>query len=477
MKNSSFHSFSLLLLAISIVACTTKEIALDVNNESTTTEYSFVPINEALLRLNDFLNETQMLKTRSGDERSYSSVVPHYSENESSPDAYLVNFDNDEGFAILGANSRIAPIIAVVEKGNTDWDKLLPSQSGYEERLQSYSFYDENDPDVLGPGIPADQLITLCVRGALYGEDTSPMNETKSGPYTTEVLPLLGFDYDFGQNVTYCHKSNNKFVTNGCASTAIAMIFAYNRCPRMVVDTHYLSLSDCNSFDGQGYEYIFSDDVIYIKPEDYFTNSGSIPSNLSYNEKLELLTKIDPTVTSNHNLQFIYANKQYYRRTRYQLTSGIFYTLSNIIQNWNGTGTMPGAVVNGLTDMGYTYVSKTQDDYLNSDQIATIITMLTANKPVLMCGWSFWSLGQSHYWVVDGIRQNSSETLIHCNWGWEGSNNGWFASDCIRKDSPVASKSSGNGNGWANLIVFSYNKNYSAVNTIREFYDNHRVTY
>lgn len=103
--------------------------------------------------------------------------------------------------------------------------------------------------------------------------------------------------------------------------------------------------------------------------------------------------------------------------------------------------------------------------------------MLYANKPVLMCGWSLWSLGESHYWVVDGIRRNSDETLIHCNWGHSGDYNGWFASDCIREDTPVSSKSSGTGNGWNHIIVFSYNKNYSVVNSIREFYDEHRVTY
>lgn len=472
MKNKSI--ISILLLAFCVVTCTTKETTIEINPEGKDSGKCFVTENEALQRLSAFLSETEMIKTKNGTGRTYSSVVPHYSDNDSSPDAYLVNFDHDEGFAVLGANSRIAPIVAVVENGNTDWDKLLTLDDN-DDTTQQSSFCDESSPDILGPGIPSNVLVSLCVRGALYGDDTEHV-ETRSGPYPIEVLPLLSSNYNFGQNVTYCHKSNNKFVTNGCASTAIAMIFSYNGCPRMVVDNQYLSLSNCNSYDGQGYLYVFSDDVIYIRPEDYFTNSNAIPSTLTYSQKVELLTKIDPTVTNLHNLLSV-SDNQSFPRTRYKLTSAIFYSLSNIIQNWTGTGTMPGAVVSGLTDLGYTNVSKTQDDYLNTTQILTIIDMLYANKPVLMCGWSLWSLGESHYWVVDGIRRNSDETLIHCNWGHSGDYNGWFASDCIREDTPVSSKSSGTGNGWNHIIVFSYNKNYSVVNSIREFYDEHRVTY
>ena len=32
-----------------------------------------------------------------------------------------------------------------------------------------------------------------------------------------------------------------------------------------------------------------------------------------------------------------------------------------------------------------------------------------------MCGWSLGSLSESHYWVVDGIKNENGNTLIHCN--------------------------------------------------------------
>ena len=129
-------------------------------------------------------------------------------------------------------------------------------------------------------------------------------------------------------------------------------------------------------------------------------------------------------------------------------------------------------------DLGYTSVDKTKKKELTSAQITTITNMLKAGKPVLMCGWSLGSLSESHYWVVDGIKNENGNTLIHCNWGRSGSSNGWFASDCIRSDAPVSTKSSDANNGWNNIIVFSYNMSSTTPSrTINEFYNEHRATY
>lgn len=60
----------------------------------------------------------------------------------------------------------------------------------------------------------------------------------------------------------------------------------------------------------------------------------------------------------------------------------------------------------------------------------------------------------SHYWVVDGIRKNSTTTHIHCNWGWGPGYNGWYSSKCIRPAYQVPTSQT--GNDWGNIIVYSY---------------------
>ena len=256
------------------------------------------------------------------------------------------------------------------------------------------------------------------------------------------------------------------------------MIVAYNKYPEMRVDNVSINYANRNTCDGFGIYYRFPDDGIYVQLSDYFKNSSSIPASLSNDDMISLLKKIDSDITKDHgNPTSITAASTFYR-TRYKLISGIYYTLNNIIKNLDGTGTMPAAAVNGLEDLGYTSVDKTKKKELTSAQITTITNMLKAGKPILMCGWSLGSLSESHYWVVDGIKNANGNTLIHCNWGWSGSSNGWFVSDCIRSDSPVSTKSSDANNGWNNIIVFSYNMSSTTPSrTINEFYNEHRATY
>lgn len=457
-----------------VASCSKTETRL--NEEKVVSNHiTIVPVEEALMKLDTFLDDVQM---KSGTKISYSSIIPHFSNKyetksgSSIPDAYLVNFENQEGFAILGANSEVAPIIAVVEDGNTDWESIMsPYETHTEDAIENAL-----EKELLGEGISADKLLSMCVKGALYGEQLEEDTQTKTD-YTISILPLLGDDYNFQQHRTYCHKDNNKFVVCGCGSVAASIVLTYFKRSRFVVDHSLLSFDHFNVQDGTGIRYLFPDNRdIYINVSEYFTNGGSIPAMLSDSEMLALITKIDPDIIEDHGTPEIQPNAKFFR-TRFKVSSAIYYTFSNIIKNWSGTGTMPNAFVDGLESLGFTNVNKVKERQLTSEQIGTIIDMISNDKPVFMCGWSLGSLSESHYWVVDGIKQNNEETLIHCNWGWGGASNGWFATDCIRTDSPVT-RSSNSNNGWNNILTFSYDTPaYSGAKYFTTFYDEHRVTY
>ncbi len=474
MKTLIFFTLSLFLCA----ACSKTEI-LVTENETCEVAKTIVSVDEALTKLYDFLSDVDLKSTSSSQERVCSSVIPYYGENcitkseDQEPIAYLINFKDEEGFAVLGANSEIAPIVAVVEKGNTNWDNIMspkinPSDESFENSLAK---------DLLGSGTSPNILLSMCVKGALFGHGQDESIQTKSD-YTTEILPLLADNYNYSQHRTYCHKNNNKFVSCGCCAVAVSTVMSYIKPTRLVVDTELLSYNNLNTKDGSGILYYFPDGrAVYINVADYFTNSSTIPNTLDNSQLLNLLTKIDSDIINDHGTPTVSNNIQFYR-TRYKISSAIYYTLSNIVKKWTGTGTMPNALVNCLEDLRFTNVEKVKENYLTSTQINTIVDMLTANKPVLMCGWSLSSLSNSHYWVVDGIKKDNNETLIHCNWGWGGSSNGWFASDCIRSDSPVTKGDSNSDNEWNNILVFSYDKpSISPSTNFTTFYDEHRVTY
>ena len=449
----------LFVIAISLsvvsyfVSCSkTQCIEQDNPTEDPLSEVSVVSVETALDGLNRFLEERGM-ETKGDGAKTIASIETHYNaipKNEDSiPDMYLVNYENDEGYALLGANSSVAPIIAVIEKGNTTLSEIF---SPTKDVPSSFGL------DCPDPGISPSRLMSMCVNGALYGEKQNII-ETKSLP-SSFTLTQLTSEHQFGQHVTYCHKNNGKFVINGCASTALGIIVAYNRYPVMMVDGELLGYDYLEYTTGSGTQFDFGDETLYFQLSDYFSNYSAIPSDLTSSQKIALLRQIDDSIVSDHGTPSILGERSFLR-TRYKLTSAIFYFLNNIIQGWDATGTMPNAVANGLEDLGYINVDKTQKSSLKTSQIETIYNMLYDGKPVIMCGWSLFSLSDSHYWVVDGLKHDSNGYYIHCNWGWNGSQNGWFASDCIRSacgrpfDNGTSGPSTGD-NEWGNIIVYSY---------------------
>ena len=64
------------------------------------------------------------------------------------------------------------------------------------------------------------------------------------------------------------------------------------------------------------------------------------------------------------------------------------------------------------------------------DRLEKIVVSLNNNKPVFMNGVG--GLTKGHSWVVDGYMKNENsdnaitDYLIHCNFGWNGNNNGWY---------------------------------------------------
>ena len=449
------HYYLILLSFLAIIVSCTKEETHECVEPSVEAkkEISIIPIETALETLDDFLNEINEPITKSEQGKRIVSIETHYSNKvvtrsgESMPDAYLVNFDNDAGYAILGANSSLSPVIAYIEEGNNNWESIM---NPIDEQRSKF------EDEILNAGISPNKLLSMCVNSALNGANKSEIN-TKAGTYRTDIGPLTNNQL-FSQHVTYCHKPNGGYVLNGCASTALGIIVAYNNYPHISSDYEMLDYSNCNLEDGNAIRYYLDGEELYLPLEDYYSNSSSIPAfrTLSYNQKIALLTNFDKNIISVHGSPTsIYEDS--FNRTRYKLTSAIFYLTDNIVLGWTGTGALPSAIATGLKNLGYTDVKKYQTTTINTDQLDRIVNMLRSGKPVLMCGWELAHLDVSHYWVVDGVAINTNRKLIHCNWGWGGRKNGWFSTDCVNSSSPET-KSSGTANEWANLIVYTYNK-------------------
>ena len=75
-----------------------------------------------------------------------------------------------------------------------------------------------------------------------------------------------------------------------------------------------------------------------------------------------------------------------------------------------------------LNDLGY-LCSYVNGGYIVIDKL---IENLQAGSPTLVSGFVS-TTGSGHMWIVDGFRNTSGTNEYHCNWGWDGSSNGWAA--------------------------------------------------
>ena len=517
---SAIRFKTIVFLLLFMTACTKDNTFQSENCSDGITsdlDIKVIPIDSALNNLNSFFERNNLNTTKSGEERIISSIETYYSKTivtkagDFIPDAYLINFKNQNGFAVLGANTNRAPIIAAVETGNASWDKLLNPIPQIDNTLISDDYYDDKNSDeskgeddedcdedeqnewgdiYLSKGLSPNQIISLCISAALKDKgridmeddtDSEPEDEEDHEKKKKTVGPLLPRGLYFNQNVTYCHKAYNRFVTNGCASTALSMLIAYLNYPAMTVDHEVLNFSLCGVKDADGVFYEFPDDEIFVRVTDYFKNCDIFPplSLLSSSDFLKFITAIDKKVIKKHGYPSISreANIPFYR-TRFKLTSAVYYSLYNIVKSWDGTGATPDAVSRGLKELGFINVSKESKKSISKNQISTIYDMIKAGKPVLVCGWSLFELSNSHYWIIDGIEITPSDTLIHCIWGHSEKYIGWFSTDCIKEENSAIVKSKNTDNEWNNLVIYKYDlKSITPEKEINVFYDKHRVQY
>ena len=441
-KNSSFVLSLLVISCATLFASCTKDASRNADFQSTDTA---IPVGEALQTLSRFLlevNEEDSNTRSSISKRQIRSIDITYKE-DSQPLAYLVNYKDNAGYAVLGADRSLDSIIAVTESGSLDWDSVFLTDSTV--KLNKSSF------DLLISQFIRNGLKLPAREGGEGGEDEENEDNPPewgepnsnggggAGYYESIVSPLT-LDLSFDQQHSFCHTNNGQYVLCGCPATALAIIAASNQFPIIVADSVQLNYTDCGVSDGVGLRYYFYKSgsyysSIYFPLSNYYSNYENISlSTMTDSEKMLLISNIAGYgILSGHDYYGV-SGEEFFPRTRFMLIASMFNIVTNIVSSWTGTGAFPYAVKDALEDMGYTNVDYWTKDRLDYEQRCRIAAMLNAGKPTIMCGWSLWHPFNNHYWVVDGTYLTSSAERIHCNWGHGGKNNGWFSTSCIRRN-------------------------------------------
>ena len=383
-----------LLFAVLIVmmgmqsSCITKNTLPESNLQQSTN--LTIPLDDAIGHLDAFLNRNEYM-TR-GLKKSYRSIEVvssgdvTRSNGESLPIVdsllYLVNFEDDAGYAILSADRRIGtPILAVTEMGSIsaqDFDLFSQNTTRFEGGTLGDGGDDLDDGG--DDDLPNDFIVEF-VNGQLGdGYNNGGLYEppTNNGP-TYWVAPLLTTIW--GQKAPYnlkCPEENGKPTLAGCVAIAIGQMVAYFE-------------ADCSQLENT-YNWTIIKSVGKMEDWRSIKDGTKLYTPIQQEQVATLIREIGDMCCMNYDED-------------------------------NST-TVPWKIDNCLNCFSFEY----SDFYWGYD-IDDITNSLHRGYPVII------SAGQmnfsGHTWVIDGYDSHynpygEENRIVHCNWGWNGLCNGFY---------------------------------------------------
>lgn len=299
---------------------------------------------------------------------------------------YVVNFSDNNGFAILAANRNMPdPVIAIVDHGRMD------QHLHFCTNIETKSASQQDTTKEFVNNLLHGYLDYIHDSGGFDnggGGDDNPPGGNNNGPWITDstITPMMRYIWCQKDPFNYyCPVASNDttHLPTGCVPLATAMIIAYNQYPSSL------------TLDGR--------QIIWDKVHNahYYWMNALYNYQPYYTEEVAYLV---------HEIGE-FCGTWYHEGDGWFLTNDFSFT-------------MPENAKDFLNDIGYN-ASKH-----NGYNVDLITPMLVAGKPVFIAAIS--GLAQGHAWVIDGAmfqsRGTESRQLLHCNWGFGGLCNGFYTS-------------------------------------------------
>lgn len=372
-----------------------------------------ISLEDALNSLDEFLGTIET-KSSNTERKRISDVlyikqdkpVDTKSEDDTSCVLYVVNFEDEQGYAVLSADTRLpVDIYAVTETGSAEeQDFYVSSQDEFNVLNLIYQSASGNipavdttvkDPEII-PILPPEE-----------GGQEPPEGEwvvTRWGPwYDLEAYQKMLIT-QWGQGAPYKDLTGADYA--GCTVVAVAQVMAYNQYPSHLNDIR-MPFDTLRNMRTVSLSSVYADSVALLF-NDIYQDCGA----KDYGESGSLLWPKDVV--------------PYLERIGYK----------NVKLHRNPTKFELDIVYNSVTD-GYPVIVSA----LNSDTGLGDVLKGDAN---------------SHTWVIDGyVKQmrtgrkegektgqyygSKSETreFVHCNWGWDGDYDGYFYPGIFSKNEPA----------------------------------------
>ena len=467
MNRKILISVAFIFVALSLANCQREPAVQPVAEADKTIPSYHVPREKALAELNSFLADVDANNTtRGGKIRQIKDVTPilgdkfqnatRVSEDEAAAAIdtllYLVNFEDEEGYAVLSAADFLAPIIAVMDQGSID-SSMIENVAGtiwdFDDDDCCIDYYEdelaEEEADTTDLPIIGDPIYPPLIGGGLLSqsneitrttESTSAVNHSlkfvlrtisdyceyklidhnnpagsgdNSGGNTGggsgnngsgdnsgnedgdnggntspqdwviigQIQPMLKTSWRQGSPFnTYCPTKNGVPTVAGCTVVALGQVIAYNKHPKQV-------------------------------------HAGYNP-NWNLISQVTIDTREDSILVAAYWLAELGEN---YIKADYgtERTSASMYKAKKAMK----------ALKYFNVDKSCGYSESAIISHLNTDRPF----LISATSPKKESGDGE---NHGHAWVIDGYiqraRNNQVETMMHCNMGWGGLYDGYYAS-------------------------------------------------
>jgi len=326
-----------------------------------------------------------------------------YTKNNEEITCFYV-FAGTNGFVIVAGDDNVSPILGYSYEGTFVADNMPPNLTAWLEGYKNEIRY----------VIENEIFATEQIRKEWNDYYDGNLPKMRKG---TSVLPLLSTQWN--QNPYYndlCPGNGSSKTVTGCVATAMAQVMKYWEYP--ITGTGFRSYN-CSPFGTLNANFGATTYEWASMPVRLTSSSSSIQRNAV----ATLMYHCGVSV----NMQYDYASNG---------GSGAF-TL----------GGAPSAEHALKTYFGYknTLSGKSKSNYSDANWINLLKTELDEGRPMLYAGYG--SAGTSgHAFVCDGYDENNK---FHFNWGWGGTNDGYFL---------LTSLNPGSGGAGGGGYNFTYNQ-------------------
>lgn len=474
--------------AICMTSCT-NEIVLEDHAVTETASVEeidgehHIPLSDALAHLESMLNAFDSGQTRAHHRDNWSiQRVPMStfksqtrSNDDLSGDAlYVVNFENDGGYAILSADDRLPDnVIAVTSSGNLNFEPI-PFDDTTDTLTLDMLYVAEDDDYLLGNR--EDGFVQDLVANYVLGwTDSLPGMEDEFGD-----IPIsdITYSYEYETTVNY-----PEMITTQWDQGSPYNDFCPNR--------HYYYGGLFHTKKSAIKEYYFDpiaewgDD--YISSDDLAAGCVAIATAqiIAYNKYPDVKNLVayeQPTMTWD-DIAMEYSHDERHARHLGKLVHSVgvgckmdygFFKKQSFATPINAK--------RYLNDIGYTNTQRHTGFDLN-----LVINQIQNDCPVFIGAIS--GLTNGHAWVIDGYKQIKEFEIgttpegvvvnrrvvrtnhyLHFNWGWGGTNDGWFTTnltssqsfspnDASSYDGTSSSESNYTFDWWFRLVTYDKPQN------------------